>query len=132
MCQALQSPWSRCSPPDTGCAYYFSYGDGTSTDGILATETFTLGTDAAVRGVAFGCGTENLGSIDNSFGLVGMGRGPLSLVSLKKNVLHSSTSSRVVSFLSRPRARLVPSQQQLQQVVHLLPPAAAAGDAATR
>ncbi|XP_040382436.1 aspartic proteinase nepenthesin-1-like [Oryza brachyantha] len=81
MCQALQSPWSRCSAPDPSCPYYFSYGDGTSTDGVLATETFTLGSDTTVRGVAFGCGTENLGGTDNSSGLVGMGRGPLSLVS---------------------------------------------------
>uniref|UniRef100_A0A0D9WZT3 Peptidase A1 domain-containing protein n=1 Tax=Leersia perrieri TaxID=77586 RepID=A0A0D9WZT3_9ORYZ len=85
MCRPLQTPWSRCPaapPDDTGCPYSFSYGDGTSTDGVLATDTFTLAADTAVLpGVAFGCGTDNRGSTDNSSGLVGMGRGPLSLVS---------------------------------------------------
>uniref|UniRef100_A0A0E0L8E7 Xylanase inhibitor N-terminal domain-containing protein n=1 Tax=Oryza punctata TaxID=4537 RepID=A0A0E0L8E7_ORYPU len=74
MCQAFQSPWSRCSAPDPGCAYYFSYGDGTSTDGVLATETFTFGSNTAVHGVSFGCGTENLGGTDNSSGLLGITR----------------------------------------------------------
>ncbi|KAG8042963.1 hypothetical protein GUJ93_ZPchr0007g3642 [Zizania palustris] len=81
MCQALQIPWSRCSAPEPGCAYYYSYGDGSSTDGVLAIETITLGSDTTVRDVAFGCGTDNLGGTDNSSGLVGMGRGPLSLAS---------------------------------------------------
>ncbi|KAI5013306.1 hypothetical protein ZWY2020_028260 [Hordeum vulgare] len=80
-CEALRNPRYHCSAPDPGCAYYFSYGDGTSTDGTLATETLTLGSGTTVRGIAFGCGTENLGSTDNSSGLVGMGRGPLSLAS---------------------------------------------------
>ncbi|XP_047064804.1 aspartic proteinase nepenthesin-1-like [Lolium rigidum] len=74
-------PSSRCSAPERGCPYYFSYGDGTSTDGVLATETLTFESGAAVHGIAFGCGTENHGSTDNSSGLVGLGRGPLSLVS---------------------------------------------------
>ncbi|XP_047064802.1 aspartic proteinase nepenthesin-1-like [Lolium rigidum] len=74
-------PSSRCSAPERGCPYYFSYGDGTSTDGVLATETLTFKSGAALHGIAFGCGTENHGSTDNSSGLVGMGRGPLSLVS---------------------------------------------------
>ncbi|GJN32552.1 hypothetical protein PR202_gb21066 [Eleusine coracana subsp. coracana] len=72
---------TRCSASKLSCAYYYSYGDGTSTDGVLATETFTFGSGATtvVYGVAFGCGTDNLGGTDNSSGLVGLGRGPLSL-----------------------------------------------------
>ncbi|TKW35110.1 hypothetical protein SEVIR_2G349900v4 [Setaria viridis] len=84
LCEALPSPRSsRCSAsaPEPGCAYYFSYGDGSSTDGVLATDAFTFGSGATVNGVTFGCGTDNLGGTDNSSGLVGMGRGPLSLVS---------------------------------------------------
>ncbi|OEL28781.1 Aspartic proteinase nepenthesin-1 [Dichanthelium oligosanthes] len=80
LCEALPSPRSsRCSEPS--CAYYFSYGDGSSTDGVLATDAFTFVSGATVHGLAFGCGTDNLGGTDNSSGLVGMGRGPLSLVS---------------------------------------------------
>ena len=90
LCDALPSlrPSSRCSasasapaPERGGCTYYYSYGDGSSTDGVLATETFTFGAGTTVHDLAFGCGTDNLGGTDNSSGLVGMGRGPLSLVS---------------------------------------------------
>ncbi|CAN6168268.1 unnamed protein product [Urochloa humidicola] len=85
LCEALPSPRpSRRCPatvPEPGCAYYFSYGDGSSTDGVLATDAFTFGSGAAAHTLAFGCGTDNLGGTDNSSGLVGMGRGPLSLVS---------------------------------------------------
>jgi hypothetical protein len=63
------------------CAYYFSDGDDSSTDNILATEAFKFGSGATVHSLAFGCGTDNLDGTDNSSGLVGMGRGPLSLVS---------------------------------------------------
>lgn len=72
---------TRCTV--SGCAYSYSYGDGGSTDGVLATESFRFssGAGATVHGVAFGCGTDNLGGTDNSSGLVGMGRGPLSLAS---------------------------------------------------
>nr|CAB3458164.1 unnamed protein product [Digitaria exilis] len=83
LCDALPRPRpsSRCSTPTT-CAYYFSYGDGSSTDGVLATEAFAFGSGAGatVHTLSFGCGTDNLGGTDNSSGLVGMGRGPLSLV----------------------------------------------------
>jgi hypothetical protein len=61
------------------CAYYFSDGDDSSTDNILATEAFKFDSGATVHSLAFGCGTDNLGGTDNSSGLVGMGRGPLSL-----------------------------------------------------
>uniref|UniRef100_A0ACD5UZ02 Uncharacterized protein n=1 Tax=Avena sativa TaxID=4498 RepID=A0ACD5UZ02_AVESA len=81
LCDALRNPRSHCSAPQPSCAYYFSYGDGTSTEGVLATETLTFESGATMHGIAFGCGTENRGSTDNSSGLVGMGRGPLSLVS---------------------------------------------------
>ncbi|KAL6871511.1 hypothetical protein ACP4OV_014340 [Aristida adscensionis] len=79
LCRALS--WSRCSPGLGSCAYYYSYGDGSFSDGVLATETFSLGPGATVHGVAFGCSSNNRGAMDNSSGLVGMGRGPLSLAS---------------------------------------------------
>ncbi|XP_062190504.1 aspartic proteinase nepenthesin-1-like [Phragmites australis] len=80
LCEALPRS-SRCSAQEPRCGYDYSYGDGSSTDGVLATEVFTLGSGTTVHALAFGCGTDNLGGTDNSSGLVGMGRGPLSLVS---------------------------------------------------
>lgn len=76
LCTAL--PVSSCSD---GCEYLYSYGDYSSTQGILATETFTFG-DALVSGIGFGCGEDNDGSgFSQGAGLVGLGRGPLSLIS---------------------------------------------------
>ncbi|CAL5083283.1 unnamed protein product [Urochloa decumbens] len=67
LCEAIPSPRpSRCPTP--GCVYYFSYGDGSSTDGVLATDAFTFGSGAAAHTLAFGCGTDNLGGTDNSSG----------------------------------------------------------------
>ncbi|CAL9098869.1 unnamed protein product [Musa textilis] len=85
-CQAL--PVFSYSPAD--CHHNYSYADTTYTNGVLGTETFTLGAGGdpvAVTGVAFGCGTMNKvgaddsNGLDNSTGIVGMARGPLSLVS---------------------------------------------------
>ncbi|KAK9063038.1 hypothetical protein SSX86_016908 [Deinandra increscens subsp. villosa] len=82
LCKAL--PASDCA--SDGCEYLYSYGDYSSTQGVLATETFTFD-DVAVPAVGFGCGEDNEGSgFNQGGGLVGLGRGPLSLVSqLKKS-----------------------------------------------
>lgn len=56
------------------------YGDGSSTSGALSSETLTIG-NGVVPNVAFGCGHTNLGSFAGAGGLVGLGKGPLSLVS---------------------------------------------------
>ncbi|CAN6204631.1 unnamed protein product [Urochloa humidicola] len=66
------------------CVYQYFYGDSASTAGVLANETFTFGTNAtrvAVPSVSFGCGNLNAGSLANGSGMVGFGRGSLSLVS---------------------------------------------------
>ncbi|XP_062183731.1 aspartic proteinase nepenthesin-1-like [Phragmites australis] len=73
-------PTSTCSSASK-CGYTYTYGDASSTQGILATETFTLA-KAKLPGVAFGCGDTNEGDgFTQGAGLVGLGRGPLSLVS---------------------------------------------------
>lgn len=81
LCQAL--PTSTCQ--DNGCQYLYTYGDYSSTQGILATETFTFGSDSdkvSVPTIGFGCGEDNEGNgFDQGAGLIGLGRGPLSLVS---------------------------------------------------
>ncbi|RZS03503.1 hypothetical protein BHM03_00033691 [Ensete ventricosum] len=80
LCQAL--PTSICG--FSGCEYLYSYGDSSSTQGVLAGETFTFGTanPTSVSNIAFGCGNTNQGSgFSQGSGLVGLGRGPLSLIS---------------------------------------------------
>uniref|UniRef100_A0A0D9XED7 Uncharacterized protein n=1 Tax=Leersia perrieri TaxID=77586 RepID=A0A0D9XED7_9ORYZ len=80
MCDALYAP--LCF--QNLCVYQAFYGDSASTAGVLANETFTFGTNVtrvAVPRVTFGCGNMNAGTLFNGSGMVGFGRGPLSLVS---------------------------------------------------
>lgn len=78
-------PTSTCTSSSKQCGYTYTYGDASYTQGVLATETFTLGKDKGkekLPGVAFGCGDTNEGDgFTQGAGLVGLGRGPLSLVS---------------------------------------------------
>ncbi|CAN6275831.1 unnamed protein product [Urochloa humidicola] len=74
-------PTSSCTSANK-CGYTYTYGDASSTQGVLATETFTLADSSKFPGVAFGCGDTNEGDgFSQGAGLVGLGRGPLSLVS---------------------------------------------------
>lgn len=73
-------PTSKCTTA-TKCGYTYTYGDSSSTQGVLAAETFTLAKEK-LPGVAFGCGDTNEGEgFTQGAGLVGLGRGPLSMVS---------------------------------------------------
>jgi len=77
MCLAL--PASACT--SARCEYLYTYGDYSSTMGILSYETFTLSSQS-VPHIAFGCGQDNEGSgFSQGGGLVGFGRGPLSFIS---------------------------------------------------
>ncbi|XVE83433.1 hypothetical protein DITRI_Ditri16bG0088500 [Diplodiscus trichospermus] len=79
LCAALQQ--SACGD---GCEYLYTYGDYSSTQGVMGTETFTFG-KASVPNIGFGCGEDNEGDgFSQGAGLVGLGRGPLSLVSQLK------------------------------------------------
>ncbi|KAI4336485.1 hypothetical protein L6164_015007 [Bauhinia variegata] len=83
LCSSL--PASICSD---GCQYVYSYGDYSMTQGILATETFIFGdsgNQVSVKNIGFGCGEDNEGDgFEQASGLVGLGRGPLSLISQLK------------------------------------------------
>ncbi|XP_058203506.1 aspartic proteinase nepenthesin-1-like [Rhododendron vialii] len=70
-------PYSNCNP-FYGCVYIYEYGSGI-TSGFLGTETFTF-EKVKVPKVTFGCGLFNLGA-GFTEGLIGLGRGPLSLIS---------------------------------------------------
>ncbi|XP_025828664.1 aspartic proteinase nepenthesin-1-like [Panicum hallii] len=85
LCGALKSEkLATCPASGAECDYTYSYGleaSDTFTQGYLASETITLG-GAAMPGVGFGCTNVSEGEYGrSSSGLVGLGRGPLSLVS---------------------------------------------------
>ncbi|GJN09758.1 hypothetical protein PR202_ga27791 [Eleusine coracana subsp. coracana] len=62
------------------CYYALGYGDGSSSRGVLATDTVGLGR-ARLDGFVFGCGLSNRGLFGGTAGLMGLGRTELSLVS---------------------------------------------------
>uniref|UniRef100_A0A0D9WZS8 Peptidase A1 domain-containing protein n=1 Tax=Leersia perrieri TaxID=77586 RepID=A0A0D9WZS8_9ORYZ len=75
-CQVIPNSSRSCNA--TGCMYHGTYGVG-YTAGYLAMETINVG-ESSFPNVAFGCSTEN-GADNSSSGIVGLNRGPLSLVS---------------------------------------------------
>lgn len=106
LCSALQN--HKCSAT---CDYVYAYGDASQTEGYMASDTFTFGSGgaAAVPNVGFGCGLNNRGTgLDNgSRGVMGLGRGPHSLVSqlgAKKfsYCLSAAGSSLLVGSLADP------------------------------
>ncbi|CAD6245463.1 unnamed protein product [Miscanthus lutarioriparius] len=102
-CAALSSP----SCFKKMCVYQYYYGDTASTAGVLANETFTFGAASSTKvraaNVSFGCGSLNAGDLANSSGMVGFGRGPLSLVS---QLGPSRFSYCLTSYLSPTPSRL--------------------------
>ncbi|XP_074565887.1 aspartic proteinase nepenthesin-1-like [Curcuma longa] len=79
-CSANSSILSGCASSQGDlCLYLARYGDDTHSRGLLATETLRFGDRSSIAGVIFGCGFWNNGTLSNSTGIVGMGRGRLSL-----------------------------------------------------
>ncbi|CAO2141377.1 unnamed protein product [Urochloa humidicola] len=79
MCGALKNVTS-CSAGGTECNYKYYYDSNPYTQGYLATDTITLGGDAT-PGIGFGCTNMSQGGFDSGSGYVGLGPGPVSLVS---------------------------------------------------
>ncbi|KAJ1390861.1 Xylanase inhibitor, C-terminal [Sesbania bispinosa] len=83
-CNSL--PGISCSSHNL-CAYTYGYGDDSVTKGLLAREKVTFisssnGEAVVVGDIIFGCGHNNRGTFnENDMGIIGMGGGPLSLVS---------------------------------------------------
>ncbi|XP_057859787.2 aspartic proteinase nepenthesin-2 [Cryptomeria japonica] len=97
LCRAL--PSASCGPD---CQYMYEYGDYSYTMGDLAYETFTLATttrgNVAIPRVAFGCGHDNQGGgFAQGSGLVGLGRGRLSLISQMGSTANNKFSYCLVS-----------------------------------
>jgi len=73
---------SKCG--NESCHYNNVYGDESTTEGFIATDTFTFGDShhhVPVPNIGFGCGVDNEGvGLDHAAGILGLGRGPTSLV----------------------------------------------------
>lgn len=65
----------------TTCLYGVQYGDGSSTTGVLSRDTLTFNSSSKFTGFTFGCGEKNIGDFGEVDGLLGLGRGKLSLPS---------------------------------------------------
>ncbi|KAJ4767672.1 Eukaryotic aspartyl protease family protein [Rhynchospora pubera] len=95
---------SQCSDPTTAtttpCSYTQSFGDSTFT-ATLAQETLHLGQDA-IPNYAFGCVNSFTGSTANlpKQGLLGLGRGPMSLLSQTGNMYSGVFSYCLPSYKS--------------------------------
>ncbi|XP_020091171.1 aspartyl protease family protein At5g10770-like [Ananas comosus] len=76
---SLASSQSGCL--DSTCIYLVQYGDGSYSSGFFAEETLTLTPSDVVTTFKFGCGESNIGLFGGVAGLLGLGRGQVSLVS---------------------------------------------------
>ncbi|KAF6174146.1 hypothetical protein GIB67_033678 [Kingdonia uniflora] len=79
------------------CMYSLFYLDNSSTRGNLASETFTLestnGRPVALPSLVFGCGHNNGGTFSKELaGLIGLGGGPLSLISQLSSIINGKFS----------------------------------------
>ncbi|CAL5434884.1 unnamed protein product [Camellia sinensis] len=63
------------------CVYGIRYGDGSTSYGFFASETFTLTPSDVFPNFLFGCSENNQAKLDGEAGLIGPGRSRLSLVS---------------------------------------------------
>ncbi|XP_078443604.1 aspartyl protease family protein At5g10770-like [Wolffia australiana] len=63
------------------CLYFVRYGDNSLTVGFLGTEVLTITPSFVFKSFIFGCGERNQGLFSGVAGLLGLGRGPVSLVS---------------------------------------------------
>ncbi|KAG5563107.1 hypothetical protein RHGRI_005751 [Rhododendron griersonianum] len=90
--QCSQLHIKGCTRATNTCLYAVIYGDGSFTIGLYATETLTLTPSDVFPGFAFGCGLNNTGLFRGAAGLLGLGRGPPSLV--------AQTASKYGSYFS--------------------------------
>lgn len=96
--QCKQVPNPTCSAGASSCAFNLTYG-GSSIAANLSQDTLTLATDP-IPGYTFGCIQKSTGSSVPAQGLLGLGRGPLSLLSQTQNLYKSTFSYCLPSFKS--------------------------------
>ncbi|XP_020090435.1 aspartyl protease family protein At5g10770-like [Ananas comosus] len=85
-----QLPSIGCS--NSQCGYKQVYGDGSYITGVYSYETLTLTPSDVINNFLFGCGHDDEGLFQGTDGLVGLGRGDLSLVS-QTSQIYSGTFS---------------------------------------
>ncbi|KAI0519558.1 hypothetical protein KFK09_007009 [Dendrobium nobile] len=82
---------------DYSCLYEQEYDDNAKTNGSLIEDALTISNDI-IYDFVFGCGHENIGSFGRADGLLGLGRGPLSIINqkpeLSKNIFSYCLPSR--------------------------------------
>ncbi|OAE32212.1 hypothetical protein AXG93_219s1010 [Marchantia polymorpha subsp. ruderalis] len=86
------------------CTYRYGYGDQSTTQGELATDTLTLTTTTGdtqeFPSFVFGCGHKNRGTFSGTDGLVGLGRGDLSFPEQIGSLIGSKFSYCLVEITS--------------------------------
>jgi hypothetical protein len=71
-----------CEANSDNCQIEYLYGDGSQIEGVLATESMTLTNGVGMDSrFLMGCMNNNTGIFDNYDGIIGFGRGPISLPS---------------------------------------------------
>lgn len=104
-------PLQRCGSENQTCPYFYPYGDGSNTTGNFSLETFTVNLTARAGDsefarveVMFGCGCWNGGLSSGASGMLGLGRGSLSLASQFQSLNGQSFSYCLVNRYSNPNA----------------------------
>lgn len=92
--QCKQVPNPTCD--GSACSFNLTYG-GSSIAADVSQDTFTLATDP-IPSYTFGCIKKTTGSSVPPQGLLGLGRGPLSLLSQTESLYHSTFSYCLPSF----------------------------------
>ncbi|WOH05514.1 hypothetical protein DCAR_0624931 [Daucus carota subsp. sativus] len=97
-CKAFEGFTAKCTQKHNRCRYNVTYGDGSYSHGHLATETLTFG-KTSIEKYVFGCGHNNRGLFSNSSsGVIGLGRGALSIVSQLEESIRGRFSYCLVPF----------------------------------
>ncbi|XP_047326831.1 aspartic proteinase CDR1-like [Impatiens glandulifera] len=79
LCESLGYS-DACSGTTGTCEYQLQYGDGSTSTGVLALDTYTLG-GTSIPKLVYGCSHDSQGTFEaDAAGIVGLGGGPLSLV----------------------------------------------------
>ncbi|KAK7381092.1 hypothetical protein VNO78_33616 [Psophocarpus tetragonolobus] len=107
-CTLIPPSQSQCGSL-AQCIYFYQYGDKSFTAGVLASETISFGSEILFPNSIFGCGMYNNFTFLTSekvTGLVGLGAGPLSLISQIGNEIGHKFSYCLLPFSSNSTSKL--------------------------